>query len=201
MNAKIIGEHIKKFRKEKGLTQQQLADSLFVSDKTISRWELGKGLPDIEELPRIAAMLNISIDRLVGNDTGENAETAENAEQPSKSKKYRRTIIISAAVCALAAIVGFCFLFSDLNKTYEEATYVFEAEESVFTDCFKIEKAENASGKAVAAWLHGEGESLVFKFCAERGVKAPLRTTPTRTRSSASSDVYKRHVRDMKYGV
>lgn len=73
MNAKIIGEHIKKFRKEKGLTQQQLADSLFVSDKTISRWELGKGLPDIEELPRIAAMLNISIDRLVGNDTGENA--------------------------------------------------------------------------------------------------------------------------------
>ena len=103
MNAKIIGEHIKKFRKEKGLTQQQLADSLFVSDKTISRWELGKGLPDIEELPRIAAMLNISIDRLVGNDTGENAETAENAEQPSKSKKYRRTIIISAAVCPVMA--------------------------------------------------------------------------------------------------
>ena len=123
MNAKIIGEHIKKFRKEKGLTQQQLADSLFVSDKTISRWELGKGLPDIEELPRIAAMLNISIDRLVGNDTGENAEIAENAGQPLKSKKYRRTIIISAAVCALVAIVGFCFLFSDFNKIFKQKTH------------------------------------------------------------------------------
>ncbi len=201
MNAKIIGEHIKKFRKEKGLTQQQLADSLFVSDKTISRWELGKGLPDIEELPRIAAMLNISIDRLVGNDTGENSETAENAEQPSKSKKYRRTIIISAAVCALVAIVGFCFLFSDLNKTYEEATYVFEAEESVFTDCFKIEKAENASGKAVAAWLHGEGESLVFKFCAERGVTATLGISLTRTFSFKFEDKFILYVNEKKLSV
>ena len=63
MDPKIIGQHIKKYRKERGMTQQQLAEALFVSDKTISRWELGNGFPDIEELPRLAKLLGIKIGR------------------------------------------------------------------------------------------------------------------------------------------
>ena len=68
MNAKIIGEHIKEYRKANNVSQREMAEMLFVSDKTISRWELGKGLPDIELLPKIAKILGISIDKLVGSE-------------------------------------------------------------------------------------------------------------------------------------
>lgn len=68
MNAKVIGKRIKEYRKEKNVSQKALAEQLFVSDKTISRWELGNGLPDIELLPKIADVLGISIDKLVGEE-------------------------------------------------------------------------------------------------------------------------------------
>ena len=199
MNAKIIGEHIKKFRKERGLTQQQLADSLFVSDKTISRWELGKGLPDIEELPRIASMLNISIDCLVGNES-ETVETEKPCE-PIKNEKKVHAIIISAVAIVVAAITGYCFLFSALNKTYEEATYVFEAEESIFTGKFMVEETKTASGKAVAAWLHEKGKSLDFVFTAERGVKATLGISLTHTFSFEFDEKFKLIVNGEKLSV
>lgn len=76
VNAKVIGEHIKEYRKSNNVSQRELAEMLFVSDKTISRWELGNGLPDIELLPKIAEILGISIDKLVGAEfEGENSET------------------------------------------------------------------------------------------------------------------------------
>ncbi|MBR6585629.1 MAG: helix-turn-helix transcriptional regulator, partial [Firmicutes bacterium] len=45
MNSKLFGEKISALRKAKGLTQAQLAESLNVSNKTISRWETGEGYP------------------------------------------------------------------------------------------------------------------------------------------------------------
>lgn len=75
MDAKVIGKYIKEYRKSNNVSQRELAEKLFVSDKTISRWELGNGLPDIELLPKIAEILGISIDKLVGaeNEEGEAA--------------------------------------------------------------------------------------------------------------------------------
>ena len=76
VNAKVIGEHIKEYRKNNNVSQRELAEMLFVSDKTISRWELGNGLPDIELLPKIAEILGISIDKLVGAEVdGENSDS------------------------------------------------------------------------------------------------------------------------------
>ena len=45
-----FGAFLSQLRKEKGLTQKQLADRLFVSDKAVSRWECGNGFPDINQL-------------------------------------------------------------------------------------------------------------------------------------------------------
>lgn len=47
MEQEKIGEFIAAQRKEKGMTQKQLGDALKISDKTVSKWECGKGLPDI----------------------------------------------------------------------------------------------------------------------------------------------------------
>lgn len=50
------------------MTQKQLADALAVSDKTISKWERGLGCPDVSLLPRVAELLGVSTDRMLGGD-------------------------------------------------------------------------------------------------------------------------------------
>lgn len=65
MDPKTTGVFISKLRKEKGLTQKQMAEKLNVSDKAVSRWETGKGYPDIETLSAISGVFDISINELL----------------------------------------------------------------------------------------------------------------------------------------
>ena len=69
MNQNITGLTIKNLRKQMKLTQSQLAEKLNVSDKTISKWETGKGLPDIALIESIAKALNSSISELMTGET------------------------------------------------------------------------------------------------------------------------------------
>lgn len=69
MNNYVTGETIKKLREQEGMTQSQLADKLMVSNKTISKWENEKGLPDISLIVPLANALKVSvIELLSGND-------------------------------------------------------------------------------------------------------------------------------------
>lgn len=63
-----IGENIKLFRKAKDITQEQLAEMLNVSSQSVSRWELGICYPDMELLPMLAEIFEITIDKLLGVD-------------------------------------------------------------------------------------------------------------------------------------
>lgn len=62
-----VGIKIKELRTKMNLTQQQLADIIGVSNKAVSKWENGEGLPDIENLKRVSNVFNTSIDELVSN--------------------------------------------------------------------------------------------------------------------------------------
>ena len=64
MNTYITAPTIKVLREQKKLTQAQLADQLSVSHKTISKWETGKGLPDISLLEPLAKALGVSLPEL-----------------------------------------------------------------------------------------------------------------------------------------
>lgn len=69
MDQYITGALIKCLRENKNMTQSQLAELLMVSDKTISKWETGKGYPDISLVESIASVLGISVMELIsGND-------------------------------------------------------------------------------------------------------------------------------------
>ena len=70
MNQEKIGKLIKKVRKDKGLTQQDLADLLNLSSKTISKWECGKGCPDISILNELCNILGISVTELLNGELG-----------------------------------------------------------------------------------------------------------------------------------
>lgn len=69
-----IGEKIKEFRIKNNLTQTELGDKLFVSDKTISSYESGRTLPDINTLIEISNVLNVSIVNFVTNTNDKNIE-------------------------------------------------------------------------------------------------------------------------------
>lgn len=61
-----IGEKIALLRKERNITQTELAEYLFLTPQTVSRWEVGNGTPEIMLLPKIAAFFGVSVDELFG---------------------------------------------------------------------------------------------------------------------------------------
>lgn len=65
MDAKVTGCFIAQLRKELGLTQKELAEKLEVTDKAISRWETGEGLPDTSLLKPLAEILGVSVGELL----------------------------------------------------------------------------------------------------------------------------------------
>ena len=65
MNQEKIGKFISECRKECDLTQEELAEKLGVSNKTISRWETGKNFPDVSLLQPLCELLNISVNELL----------------------------------------------------------------------------------------------------------------------------------------
>lgn len=73
-NKQTIGQRIKELRELKGLTQAQLGELIFVSDKTISKWEKDKSEPDSNSLVLLAEKLNVTLDYLL---TGKEPETEE----------------------------------------------------------------------------------------------------------------------------
>ncbi|MGN0436544.1 MAG: helix-turn-helix domain-containing protein [Wujia sp.] len=78
MNQYVTGAVIKKLRERQQLTQAELADRLNVSDKTISKWETGKGYPDISLLEPIAKEFNISVTELISGDIVSNVNVSAN---------------------------------------------------------------------------------------------------------------------------
>ena len=68
MNNNAIGQFIQLTRKEKGLTQKQLAEQINVSDKTISKWENGNSVPDTEILSSLCQSLDISVNELLSGE-------------------------------------------------------------------------------------------------------------------------------------
>ena len=63
-----IGENILQKRKERGITQEELAEFMMVTKASVSKWETGQSYPDILLLPKLATFFNISVDELIGYD-------------------------------------------------------------------------------------------------------------------------------------
>lgn len=81
----ITGETIKRLREKKKLTQKELAEKLMVSDKTVSKWETNKGLPDLCILSELANALSVSVPELLTGDVAENRNISSNMK---RSKFY-----------------------------------------------------------------------------------------------------------------
>lgn len=78
MNQYVTGAMIKKLREKNHMTQSELAEKLSVTDKSISKWETGKGYPDISLLEPLAKKLNVSITELIAGNAVSNENVSAN---------------------------------------------------------------------------------------------------------------------------
>ena len=102
------GKLISSIRKDKGMTQKQLADNLGVSNATISKWETGKGFPDISLLEPLANALGITVSEILVGERQNNDDSTNNLindlvdisikEQNRKTKAANWIIAITVAL-------------------------------------------------------------------------------------------------------
>ena len=78
MNQYVTGAMIRELREQRRMTQAELAERLFVSDKTVSKWENGKGYPDISLLEPIAEVFGVSVTELLSGKAVSNVNVAAN---------------------------------------------------------------------------------------------------------------------------
>ncbi len=116
MNSEKTGLFIAECRKQKNMTQKELAKKLGVTDKAISRWETGRGYPDIEILPDLANTLSVSINELLNGEfqpKGQpvvvsygNLEYVCNTAKSNKQKQHKQLIIIVSVFLAIIILLS-----------------------------------------------------------------------------------------------
>ncbi|WP_235895863.1 helix-turn-helix transcriptional regulator [Enorma shizhengliae] len=93
-----VGNQIRERRQALGLSQEELAQRLYVSRVTVSHWETGKTLPDVQSMLLLANLFGTTIDELVRGDVDEMREMVE--------KNERRTKTFAVALAAVEVVVG-----------------------------------------------------------------------------------------------
>ena len=133
-----IGTFLKLLRKEKNLTQEQLAEQLGVSNRTVSRWENGNNMPDISLLSEIAEFYDVSIPELIyGERKSENmreeakevAETMSNyakAEKETLVKSIRNMSLIGLIALIIYMVLGRTSVY-DRNNLFRYVYGISEA--------------------------------------------------------------------------
>ena len=106
-----IGERISRRRKELELTQKELAEKLHVSDKTVSRWETGKQIPDALTMQDIAKALDLTVSELYGVEEETMGEQKNEIEKTRLYKKIRRIFLIGLAFALIIISAGLCLTY------------------------------------------------------------------------------------------
>ena len=95
-----IGNQIRERRQKLGLSQDELAQRLYVSRVTVSHWETGKTLPDVQSMLLLANLFDATIDELVKGDVAEMREMVE------KSERRTKTIVVALASVEVVAVTA-----------------------------------------------------------------------------------------------
>lgn len=118
MNQRKTGEFLKHLRKDKGLTQEQLAEHFCISSRTVSRWETGSNMPDVDMLIELADFYDTDIREIIeGERKSENMDhetkdtlkkVAEYAEEKTIQRKERlRTMLAGSTTLMLICYLLF----------------------------------------------------------------------------------------------
>lgn len=119
-----FNEKLQYFRKKSNLTQEELAEKLFVSRTAVSKWESGRGMPSISSLKAISEVFNVSIDELLSSE-----EIIEVAEKEKKENMKSFKNIIFGIIDLMSIIFLFIPLFGKEINGYIYLVTLFSIEE------------------------------------------------------------------------
>jgi len=109
-----IGRFIAEARKAQGLTQRQLADTLSISDKTVSKWECGKGLPEVSLMMPLCNTLNVTVNDLLSGERVSEADYQKKAEDNMmdlmKENEENKKRMALSVICGVITIIAVCSL-------------------------------------------------------------------------------------------
>ena len=106
-----IGQFIKAIRKEKSLTQRQVAERLNISEKTVSKWETGNGLPEVGLMLPLCELLEISVNELLSGEKLDEKRYFEKAEKNimtlmEEKAQAKKKLIIAVIICVITLLAG-----------------------------------------------------------------------------------------------
>lgn len=105
-----IGKFIAAMRKEQALTQRELADILSISDKTVSKWECGKGLPEVSFMLPLCSVLHITVNELLTGeriaDTDYQKQAEENMINLMKENEENKKRMAMSVICGIITIIA-----------------------------------------------------------------------------------------------
>lgn len=114
MDKNATGRFIAELRKQKGFTQKELAEKLMVTDKAISRWETGKGLPDTSLLKPLGDVLGVSVTELLSGKKIEEVDMKERADNIILEALNYSKRMLASVIGTILFIIGIAFIISPL---------------------------------------------------------------------------------------
>lgn len=189
MNQYVTGAAIKRLREKQKLTQAELAGLLGVSDRTVSKWETGRGFPDITFLESLARFLKVSVAELF---SGEEVENLNRAANLLKGKFYVCPVCGNAIYSTGKACVSCCGITLPALECEEPEEqhkinvqksdgeiYVFMAHEMskshyiswfACVRCNSVEFVKNWPEQTAEARFRDAGECTVYAYCIKHGL-------------------------------
>ena len=160
------GQFIKACRKEKNLTQREVAERLNISEKTVSKWETGNGLPEVSLMLPLCELLEISVNELLSGERLDGKKYFEKAEQNIMSlmeekKEAKTKLIIATVIGVVTCLAGLTlFIIADL---LDMATWL-----RAILICVGV--LVMGTGIGVACVLEKDAGAYECKHCGERFV-------------------------------
>lgn len=148
-----IGTQIKKYRNHMGISQEELAEKVYVSRQTISNWETGKNYPDIHSALMLSSVFNISLDQLIKGDV-EIMKKEITETEIKKLKKYGSIygILLIMAVASFVPLIALMDLYGLIPWIMLYAVAVYFA--------FKADKVKKdnrlSTYKEIVAFMDGK---------------------------------------------
>ena len=119
-----FNEKLQELRKQKGLTQEELAEILFVSRTAVSKWESGRGMPSIDSLKAISKFFAVTLDDLLSSE-----ELLVIAEDDHKQKEMHiQDLIYGLLDCSMALLFLLPFFGQKVNGTIQEVSLLLLTE-------------------------------------------------------------------------
>ena len=124
-----LNKKIQELRKRKGLTQEELAEVLFVSRTAVSKWETGRGYPNIDTLKAIADFFGVTIDELLSGD-----ELLTIAQKDTRQKESRlRDLVFGLLDCSIAMFFFLPFFGQEKNAAIQAVSLLSLTEIAFYT--------------------------------------------------------------------